>query len=88
MEYKVNITDVPGSGKDGRILKEDVIRYAEKLKEPAKTIQRNLKKNFLKNVFFKTIHLRTKTRNCFNKTRTSKRSAKTNTNNSENISCT
>jgi pyruvate/2-oxoglutarate dehydrogenase complex dihydrolipoamide acyltransferase (E2) component len=42
MEYKVNIADVPGSGKDGRVLKEDVIRYAEKLKEPAKPTQRKL----------------------------------------------
>lgn len=40
MEYKVNITDVPGSGKDGRVLKEDVIRFAERneAKEPQSMI--------------------------------------------------
>ncbi|CAF0763859.1 unnamed protein product [Brachionus calyciflorus] len=42
MEYKVNITDVPGSGKDGRILKEDVIKYAERLKETSKPPQQQI----------------------------------------------
>ena len=41
MEYKVNIVDVPGSGKDGRILKEDVIRYAERLREASEPTKRN-----------------------------------------------
>lgn len=50
MEYKVNITDVPGSGKDGRVLKEDVIRYAERLRETVETAKRILKK--LKFLFF------------------------------------
>ncbi|RNA35059.1 lipoamide acyltransferase component of branched-chain alpha-keto acid dehydrogenase mitochondrial [Brachionus plicatilis] len=37
MEYKVNIADVPGSGKDGRVLKEDIIHYAERLREATET---------------------------------------------------
>ena len=36
MDYKVDITDVPGSGKDGRVLKEDVIKYVEQLQSPSK----------------------------------------------------
>ena len=28
-DFKINIADVPGSGKDGRVLKEDVIKFAE-----------------------------------------------------------
>lgn len=41
MEYKVNIADVPGSGKDGRVLKEDIIHYAERLREATETAKRN-----------------------------------------------
>ena len=28
-QHSINIADVPGSGKDGRVLKEDIIRYVE-----------------------------------------------------------
>jgi pyruvate/2-oxoglutarate dehydrogenase complex dihydrolipoamide acyltransferase (E2) component len=29
LEHKVNIADIQGSGKDGRILKDDIVRYLE-----------------------------------------------------------
>lgn len=43
MEYKVDLEQVIGSGKDGRILKEDIIRFVERGRssEPVKAPQRS-----------------------------------------------
>ena len=30
VDVQVNLADVPGSGKDGRVLKEDIIAYVER----------------------------------------------------------
>lgn len=37
MEYKIDLKDINGTGKDGRILKEDVINYMNELKTKPKT---------------------------------------------------
>lgn len=36
-EHKLDITKLSGTGKDGRIMKEDVLNYLSKGSEPAKT---------------------------------------------------
>jgi pyruvate/2-oxoglutarate dehydrogenase complex dihydrolipoamide acyltransferase (E2) component len=38
LENKVNIADIQGSGKDGRILKDDIVRYLEQNQAPVKQI--------------------------------------------------
>ena len=40
MEHKINIADVTGSGKDGRILKEDVLKFLENAGESFRPSQR------------------------------------------------
>lgn len=48
-EYGVDITDVHGTGKDGRVLKEDVLRYASEkgiLEEHATSENANLQPQF------------------------------------------
>ena len=45
--FKLNLNDIQGSGRDGRILKEDVLRYMEKgptapVAETAQPTQGNL----------------------------------------------
>lgn len=37
MDYKINIADVQGSGKDGRVLKDDIIRHSKSLPQDSKS---------------------------------------------------
>lgn len=45
MENKVDLADVTGSGKDGRILKDDIVRYLKEKQKPSCKLNVKLKEN-------------------------------------------
>ena len=48
IENKVKLEDIQGSGKDGRILKDDIVRYLESQNQVSRPLERKTSYWFIK----------------------------------------